>query len=291
MSGSVPDFINKDSVELDVSLMYGAHSAVSVSVVIPCFRCSASIVRAVESIASQTLLPLEVILVDDCSRDGTVNVLFELQARYGASWLKVYELPDNGGPGTARNAGWKIAQGEYIAFLDSDDSWHPQKIELQYSWMAQHPDAVLTGHCVVMNDGREKNFVGGVAPPLRVWRRELLISNRFPTSTVMVRRDIGQRFVDGQRYCEDYQLWLHICFFVGECYRFDQALTYNYKAVYGAAGLSGRLWSMEKGELASYRSLYRAGAISALELFFLGCFSFAKFFRRVLRVHFLENLQ
>lgn len=285
----MPDLIDKDLIEADVSLICREHA--SVSVVIPCFRCSASIVRAVESIASQTLLPLEVILVDDCSRDGTVNVLFELQARYGASWLKVCELSDNGGPGTARNAGWKLAQGKYVAFLDSDDTWHPQKIEMQYTWMTQHPDAILASHFVTMSDGREKKRVGDIAPPFRVSRRQLLISNRFPTSTVMVQRNIEQRFADGQRYCEDYRLWLHVCFFAGECYRFDQALAYNYKAVYGATGLSGRLWEMEKGELASYWSLYRAGGISFLGVTLCSSLSFVKFMRRVLLVHFFARAQ
>ena len=285
----MPDLIDKDLMEVERSLICREHA--SVSVVIPCFRCAASIVRAVESIASQTLLPLEVILVDDCSRDGTVNVLFELQARYGASWLKVCELSDNGGPGTARNAGWKLAQGKYVAFLDSDDSWHPQKIELQYAWMVGHPDAILTSHFVTMSDGYQKNIVGDVAPPLRVSRQQLLISNRFPTSTVMVQRNIEQRFADGQRYCEDYRLWLHVCFFVGECYRFDQALAYNYKAVYGATGLSGRLWEMEKGELASYWSLYRAGGISFWGVTLWSSLSFVKFMRRVLLVHFFARAQ
>ncbi|WP_165678789.1 MULTISPECIES: glycosyltransferase family 2 protein [Pseudomonadaceae] len=266
------------------SPMQQLRSTASVSVVIPCYRCSASIARAVDSIASQTLLPLEVILVDDCSQDGTLSLLFALQALYGKSWLRVCELSSNGGPGSARNAGWKIAQGEYVAFLDSDDSWHPQKIELQYGWMRLNPNVVLTSHLVIMGDERRKKYRFDAVSPIRVSKSQLLMSNRFPTSTVMVRRDIKKRFVDGQRYCEDYRLWLHVIFFVGECCRFKQALTFNYKAVYGASGLSSRLWDMEKGELAGYWSLYRAGGINLLSLFFWTCLSLVKFLRRAFLV-------
>lgn len=283
----VSDMMSGKFLEPDGEPSFGVHPTASVSVVIPCFRCSATIVRTVESIASQTLMPIEVILVDDSSQDGTLDVLLELQACYGANWLKICELASNAGPGTARNAGWKIARGEYVAFVDSDDSWHSQKIELQYRWMAQNPNAILSSHLIVMGDECKERVFEAQIRPARISRRQLLISNRFPTSTVMVRRDVAFRFADGQRYCEDYRLWLYICFFVGECYRFEQALTYNYKAVYGASGLSGRLWDMEKGELASYWNLYRSRGINALELVFWGAFSFVKFLRRIsfARVH------
>lgn len=264
----------------------------SVSVVIPCFRCSSSIVRAVESVACQSLLPQEIILVDDCSGDGTLDTLLQLQARFGEEWVKVCEMPENSGPGTARNAGWELAQGRYIAFLDSDDSWHPRKIELQYGWMEQHSGAVLTSHVVAMNDGYDRDVIDeGLDSPLQVSKRRLLISNKFPTSTVMLRRDISKRFAHGKRYCEDFELWLHICFFVGECYRFNQVLAYNYKASYGAAGLSGRLWDMEKGEIASYWSIYRAGGINILSLGLWVGLSVVKYIRRTLLVRFRTQTQ
>ena len=117
-----------------------------VSVVIPCYRCADTIARAVTSIAEQTSRPAEVILVDDCSGDDTLATLYELQAEYPQGWVKVIESPKNAGPGTARNLGWEAATQAYIAFLDADDSWHPQKIEMQYGWMSKNPEVALTGH-------------------------------------------------------------------------------------------------------------------------------------------------
>lgn len=106
-----------------------------VSVVVPCWRCRDTIARAVESIAAQTRLPHEVILVDDASGDGTAGALHALAGRYPKDWITVIEQRDNGGAGVARNAGWETASSPYIAFLDADDAWHPKKLEIQVAWM------------------------------------------------------------------------------------------------------------------------------------------------------------
>ncbi len=113
-------------------------SKAPVSVIIPCFCCTSTIGRAVESILSQTLLPAELILVDDCSNDGglTIAKLKQIQDQYQSEIkIMVLEMKRNDGPGSSRNLGWSIATQPYIAFLDADDSWHSKKIEIQYGWM------------------------------------------------------------------------------------------------------------------------------------------------------------
>ena len=107
---------------------------VSVSVIIPCYQCTSTIQRAVDSVAQQSLLPREVILVDDASDDETLEMLYSIQKSYGSNWVKVLSLKTNGGPSLARNAAWELVDSSYVAFLDADDSWHPQKIEIQFSW-------------------------------------------------------------------------------------------------------------------------------------------------------------
>lgn len=257
----------------------------SVSVVIPCFRCSGTIERAVESVFKQTLRPYEVILVEDCSGDQTLSKLYEIKERYPEGWIKVVALEKNGGPGTARNKGWDLSRQEYIAFLDADDSWHPQKVEIQYQWMVEHPEAVLTGHgCDFRKEG---DFVGDFSfsekrEVDRVYRRRLLMSNQFPTRSVMLKKDLSYRFKDGKRYCEDYLLWLQICFFGGACYRLPQNLSFNYKEEFGVGGLSGQLWEMQKGEVDSYFEIFRMGGIRSHEVLLWVGFSFVKFLRRLL---------
>jgi len=83
-----------------------------VSVIIPCYRCTDTIERAVNSIAEQTLLPAEVILVDDLSGDNTLAQLHRIQENYPQGWIHVIALPKNASPGTARNVGDHRPQGQ-----------------------------------------------------------------------------------------------------------------------------------------------------------------------------------
>src|SRR5699024_8519197 len=98
-----------------------------VSVIIPCYRCADVISRAIESLSGQSWLPKEVILIDDASDDNTLEALHKLQTEHKAGWIRVHSMSKNGGPGVARNMGWDLAAENYIAFLDSDDIWHPRK--------------------------------------------------------------------------------------------------------------------------------------------------------------------
>ena len=117
-----------------------------VSAVVPCWRSGPTIRRALASIAAQTARPAEVLLVDDASGDGTLDTLHALAAEHPSGWVRVLSLEHNAGPGGARNAGWDHATQPWIAFLDADDAWHPRKIEFQFDWLQNHPDAVLCGH-------------------------------------------------------------------------------------------------------------------------------------------------
>lgn len=262
------------------------NSCASVSVVIPCYRCSDTIDRAVASVAGQTMQPVEVVLVDDCSGDDTLAALYQIQTNYPQGWIKVIPSPINTGAGTARNVGWEAATQPYIAFLDSDDSWHPQKIEIQYSWMINHPDVALSGHALQQVDDEDavtrKEDFSNVDPGFKaVSKKQLLLSNRFSTSSVMLRRDIVKRFRNGKRYCEDYNLWAEICLAGLKYYRSPLPLVYFFKAAYGAAGLSAALWQMEKGELDMYLSLFKTKLINLGTLLLLVGWSLTKFLRRL----------
>lgn len=262
----------------------------SVSVIIPCYRCRETIARAVASVAEQTQIPAEVILVDDFSGDGTLEALQSLQSEYPRGWVKIIASTENGGPGTARNTGWDAAAQPYIAFLDADDSWHPQKIEIQYGWMVNHPGAALTGHACeqvkeVSSDSSDFSPITNAPEFYKVGKSKLLLSNRFATRSVMLRGDIHQRFEEGKRYSEDYLLWLEICCAGHECYRAELPLAYSFKAAYGDAGLSGALWKMEKGQLDTYRKIHKLHKIGSHQFVALSVWSFLRFFRRVAKVN------
>lgn len=258
-----------------------------VSVIIPCYKSKDSIWRAIESVYNQTLRPHEVILVDDSSPDDTLSTLYEIRDFYPIGWVKIIALDKNSGPGSARNKGWSMAKGKYIAFLDSDDSWHPQKIEIQYGWMIQNPKATLTGHgCMQIKEEQiDSDFHEYLSSDVNFYpvsKIKLLLSNCFPTPSVMLKRNISQRFPMGKRYSEDYHLWLDIACAGLDCYRVDLPLAYLYKAAYGESGLSAKLWEMEKGELDSIWNLKNKGYIGYTTLFLFSSFSMAKYIKRSL---------
>jgi len=255
-----------------------------VSVIIPCYRCANTIGRAVTSIVSQTLKPAEIILIEDASGDETLNTLYRLQAYFSEEYIKVIVLPENVGAATARNIGWEAATQTYIAFLDSDDSWYPKKIEIQYGWMEQQPEAALTGHSCKVDEladatGVDQSIVA--VRPYRVTKWSLLLSNRFQTSSVMLRRNVKFRFQEGKRYSEDFLLCLQLCITGLACYRFDENMAFLHKAEFGAGGLSGQLWKLERGELDTYFELYKQKLVGFGAFVCLACFSLMKFARRV----------
>ncbi len=256
-----------------------------VSVIIPCYCCMKTITRAVDSVARQTMLPSEVILIEDDSNDDTLVTLNKIKESYPNGWVKVVSLSSNSGPGSARNKGWEIANQPYIAFLDADDSWHPQKIEAQYLWMAKNSDVVMTGHdCkVILNEVQIDNVEKvNVLTPISVKANKLLFSNQFSTPTIMLKRDIQQRFVERKRYAEDYLLWLQIKLSGQKIYKFKNELSYLYKEKFGESGLSAQLWNMQKGELDTYFRLYKENSLPIYHFLMLGFYSNLKFLRRLL---------
>ena len=259
-----------------------------VSVIIPCYRSALTISRALASVAVQSQRPYEVIVVDDGSDDDTLKVLSAQVKKYGAKWLKVFSLEKNRGPAAARNYGWKQAGQPWIAFLDADDTWHADKIALQFGFMVSHPEIGLSGHLCSAPQTHvsrlSKRF--GVA---ECSLAGLLYRNSLRTPTVMMRRDIALRFPENQRYGEDYHLWLSFVGAGGRAAFLDVPLAATHKPAFGVAGQSAALWRMEKGELDVLAALRHREQLSFL--IFAGAFiwSLFKFIRRLLLTGFSRS--
>ncbi len=209
------------------------------SVIIPCYRCADTIERAVASVDAQTLRPAELILVDDCSGDETLETLRVIQQAYGEEWIKIISPDENIGCGGARNVGWSIATQPYVAFLDADDVWVPQKIEIQYGWMQKHPDVLYTGHPVDVIAGDDKQPTDIIGQPEfeRVYSWRLLLSNQFAAASIMAKRDMPYRYAsDGRRRTEDYLLSCQICLDGIPIYRCTEKLGALHKPSFGAGG-------------------------------------------------------
>lgn len=256
----------------------------SVSVIIPCYCCADTIRRAVNSIASQSLRPMELILVDDASIDQTLEALIGIQKEFGEGWVKIIALKQNVGAGSARNVGWDAATGDYVAFLDADDAWHPRKIELQHQFMIEHPEAALCSHAALCHARESATGEHGMTTAhSRITKPQLLVSNRFITPAVMVRRSLPYRFREGRRHMEDHLLWMEMACDGQILLKMEAVLAYTFKTPFGASGLSGELWNMEKAELENYAILWRTGRINLLAAAALWCLSGLKFLRRLAR--------
>ncbi len=171
------------------------------SVVVPAHDAEETVAAAIRSALGQTHPPDEVVVVDDGSTDATSTVVRRLG---GAVRLVVQP---QGGPSSARNAGVAAASGEWLAFLDADDEWHPEKLEHQLRLAKD--DVVL-----VATDWARDAVVAPVPQPLPtsvLTTSQILLLNRFQTSTVLLRRDAfvaAGGFDPSLDGVEDWDMWL-----------------------------------------------------------------------------------
>nr|WP_281720691.1 glycosyltransferase family 2 protein [Nitrosomonas nitrosa] len=262
----------------------GECATAPVSVIIPCFRCGATISRAVASIVGQTQKPAEVLLVDDASGDETWSALQQFVSDY-PGWVKVLALVHNQGPSAARNAGWEAATQPYLAFLDADDSWHPEKIRIQYGFMRDNPDIDISGHrCLWVRTNETLPQVSDQVMITKISVLDLIFGTKFSTPTIMLKRHIPFRFEVNKRYAEDVHLWRQVACTSSRVVRIESPLAFMHKAPYGVSGLSAELWRMEKGDLSSLLSLYKAKHISWMLLALGSTFSLAKYLKRIVHV-------
>jgi len=180
-----------------------------ITVVVPAFNRFQTIGRAIDSILSQSYPPEEIIVVNDASTDKTTDTLNS----YGDK-LTCLSLPWNSGPSKARNEGIKHAKTEWIAFLDSDDSWEKDKLKKQIAYLKQYPFyQMLQSEEVWIRNGKRVNPCKHHKKPEGwIWEPSLercLVS----PSGVLVRSSLLKRyglFDESLPVCEDYDLWLKI---------------------------------------------------------------------------------
>jgi glycosyltransferase involved in cell wall biosynthesis len=246
-----------------------ARRVAPVSVVVPCWRCTATIDDAIASVAAQTLQPAEVLLVEDGSGDGTLAQLHRIAAAHAPGWIRVIAMPVNGGPSRARNAGWDQASQPWIAFLDSDDTWGPRKLELQMTALEADPDIDLIAHRMITRP--RGTPIPELQSPVRteiMGRRRVLFHNPFPTASVVVRRDLPFRFDPNFKHSEDYLLWSQIAFSGHRCARINQVLAIWNERAPGATGLSDDFAAIHRGRRLLRRQLLQEGLISRSEYLF-----------------------
>ena len=219
-----------------------------ISVLIPTYNRAHCVSRAIESALQQTYANIEVIVVDDGSTDNTEEIV---RQKFGSHKQLVYIRQDNAGVSAARNHGIRIAKGDYIAPLDSDDSWEPWKLEMQVACLVAHPELALVStdmaainaqgqvvkprYLTTMYDAYsffslDKIFSNKEPLPKHVPGQALagdnvffyfgnvfscmILGNLIHTSTVVVKKEVIRRvggYPENLRVGEDYDTYLRIC--------------------------------------------------------------------------------
>ena len=180
-----------------------------ISVVLPTYNRAQLLPRAIRSVLSQTTRDLELIVVDDCSTDGTETVVRALKD----DRVRYMRSPGNLGPAGARNLGIRAAAGAYIAFQDSDDAWRPEKLEKQLSALKSTEADVLFSAVCRHRDGRaDEIFPRKEIKPGPVAYEELLFENLACAPTLLARAEIlkAHPFDETLRALEDWALMLEL---------------------------------------------------------------------------------
>jgi glycosyltransferase involved in cell wall biosynthesis len=173
-----------------------------ISVIIPAYNAERFLPRCLKSVFAQTLKPVEVIVVDDGSTDNTAA----LAGKLGATVITV----PNGGSAAARNAGIEKAKSEWIALLDADDLWAPEKLERQAARIQSDTVLVYTGIRIFDDKGvRSEQLAVDVSIAKKMMRYRNLIA----PSTVLAKREmlmLDGGFREDLRACEDWEMWVRL---------------------------------------------------------------------------------
>ncbi len=155
-----------------------------VSIVVPVYNVKAYIEQTIQSVLNQTYTNWELLLVENASTDGTLAVLQEYLTAHHDDRVKFYHIPENIGAAAARNFGVNESTGRYLTYLDSDDLWHPEKLEKQLAFMREKDAAFsFTGYEFATADGEATGKTVNV--PETICYKEALKNTTIFTSTVM----------------------------------------------------------------------------------------------------------
>lgn len=192
-----------------------------VSIITPAYKASGTIGATIQSVLAQTYSHWELLIGEDCSPDDTREVV--------ASWaasdprVRLITLPENGGPAAARNAAIAHARGRWLAFLDADDLWLPEKLSRQLEFHRTTAAKIsFTGFRRI--DADERTLGRQIHVPPVLTYRKLLSNTAIATSTVIIDRRLASAVHMRKTYYDDFACWLDILRLGGEAVGLDEDL-------------------------------------------------------------------
>lgn len=195
-----------------------------VSIITPVYNCGKYIGETIESVLKQSYQNWEMIVVDDCSTDNSAKIIKEYMS--SEPRIKYFKLDKNSGAAVARNTAIEHAKGRFIAFLDSDDLWHPDKLKKQIEFMKKNNYAfTFTGFQQINEEGQ---LLNKYMPALKkINYKKALYTNYIGCLTAVYDvSKLGKVYMPLIRKRQDYGLWLKILKKVDYGYGLDKSLAY-----------------------------------------------------------------
>ena len=216
----------------------------------PAYNCERYLEESVKSVIGQTYKEWELLIIDDYSTDQTHQLAKRLAETDDR--IRVLHNDSNIGVGSTRNRGVRESSSEWIAFLDSDDLWAPQKLELQLSFSQSTPEArlIYTASSFINEEGAKIDYILHV--PKIINRKKLLKQNLISCSSVLVKRALLLKHLmpEGKNIHEDFATWLDILHYEPYAYGIDEPLlTYRLSA----SSKSGNKFKAAKMNWYTYR--------------------------------------
>lgn len=177
-----------------------------VSVITPVYNAGMVIEKTLQSVFNQTYKSIEIVLVDDCSKDNSQEVISQYLPEHQE--IVYFRQPTNQGAGAARNKALELAQGQYVAFLDADDMWHPEKIKKQIA-LLKEMNGAFAYTSIQMVDENDHVVKTKRNVKEQVDYKFLLHNTMIATSTVLIDRTVlGDFRMPLRRGGQDYATWL-----------------------------------------------------------------------------------
>lgn len=191
-----------------------------VSIIMPSYNTGKYIAESIKSVQAQTYENWELIIVDDCSTDNTENIV---AAFFSDKRVRYLKNEKNSGAAVSRNRALREAKGRWIAFLDSDDLWKPEKLQKQISFMMQNQYAFSYTNYVEIDENSKENGIS-VTGPKRITKRGMYNYCWPGCLTVMYDASVvGLVQIEDIKKNNDYAMWLKVCK-KADCYLLDEQL-------------------------------------------------------------------
>ena len=233
-----------------------------VSIITPVYNAERFLSDTIKSVQNQTYKNWEILLIDDCSKDNSAQIIKEFQ-KYD-NRIKYIKLKKNSGASVSRNEGIRNAKGRFIAFVDSDDVWKPEKLEIQIKYMLkENLGFTFTSYRYMKENGELTNKIARA--PSKINYNGLLKNTIIGCSTVVIDREIVDYFeMPLVRRGQDTATWLQILRKEKYAYGIEQDLV-NYRLV-GESLSSNKIIALKR-TWNTYRNVEKLGLLKSSYVF------------------------